>query len=180
MHNILTWVQHFKKKSEFFYINGWKSRTHSKKTTIHRHESLLFFLHLSPSLSWTRWTSLSSPIITRCASTDYCKTPQHVILFFSLSTLLPTSALLKDGQIVYSTLHHLCCIGPAGIVVPFWRDITDLVTAQAVTLPSMEICSLPCQASLSSRPADLKITPGEILQSTMHGGMFFFKTKADS
>lgn len=75
------------------------------------------------------------------SSTTY----QH--LFAPLSTL--PSTFLKDGHVVPSTLLHLCCIRAERACRTLRKDIADLVTAQALPLPSSDISWPPREAFFS-------------------------------
>lgn len=125
-----------------------------------------------PTISWS-----VSPMILHCAFslTSSVEYPNMFSYFFpSLSTLLPGSALLKDGQIVYSTLLHLCCIQPAGTIVPFLR-------ISQIWLLHKQCHSLRWRSTLSELDSlTLRLHLGEMLRFTLHGGMFSFTTVTNS
>lgn len=116
-------------------------------------------------------------MILHCAFslTSSVEYPNMFSYFFPpLSTLLPGSALLKDGQIVYSTLLHLCCIQPAGTIVPFLR-------ISQIWLLHKQCHSLRWRSTLSELDSlTLRLHLGEMLRFTLHGGMFSFTTVTNS
>ncbi|CAB1460636.1 unnamed protein product [Pleuronectes platessa] len=61
---------------------------------------------------------------------------------FWKSTLLPTSALLRDALIAYSTLLHLCCIEPERASAPFLRISQIWLLHKHHHSPALEIPAL--------------------------------------
>lgn len=75
---------------------------------------------------------------------------QHFVAQLCTSQGRSNRVFQPSPSVLHSTSPDYCALP---------KDIADLVTAQATPLPASEICPLPCEASLCTQLADLKITP---------------------